>query len=84
MDLTFSSCIVSQSSDRSVTPSQSLNETLSTSHRASVLVQVPARFVMVLRRVMYVPPMEGSLILAWNAIIDTNIEYVKICNAGRE
>ena len=65
---------MSQSSERSVTPSQSLKETLSTSHRASVLIQVPARLAIVLSRVIYVPPIDGSLILAWNAIIETNIE----------
>ena len=80
LKLTFNSCIVSQSSVRSLTPSQSLKETLSTSHRARVLIQVPARLVMVLSRVMYVPPMEGSLILAWNAITDTNMEYANTCD----
>ena len=52
MQLTFNSCMVSQSRDWSVTPSQSLKDTLSTSQRASVLIQVPARLVMVLSRVM--------------------------------
>jgi len=33
------------------------------------------RFETVLSSVMYVPPMIGSLTLAWNAIWDTNILY---------
>ena len=73
--ITCNSCRVSQSREKSVTPSQSFSDTVSTNHKAIVLGQVPARFMMVLRRVMYVPPMAGSLILAWNAIPDTNIEY---------
>ncbi len=71
---TSNSCKVSQSRVSSLTPSQSLIETLSVSQRASVPTQVPAMFIIVLRSVMYVPPMTGSLILAWNAIPDTNIE----------
>jgi hypothetical protein len=66
---------VSQSRVKSVTPSQSLNDTLSTSQRDSVPGHIPARFDTVLRRVMYVPPIAGSLILAWNAMVETNIEY---------
>ena len=55
---------------------------MSTSQRARVPVHVPAMLDMVLRSVMYVPPILGSLILALNAIIDTNIEYTKTWKKG--
>ena len=48
-------------------------------------IYLPPRFVIVLRRVIQVPPTAGSLTWAKKAIIDTNIEYkvtlkqIRIC-----
>ena len=47
---------------------------ISTSHKATVLGHVPPKLLRVFNNVMYVPPDRGSLILAKNAIIDTNIQ----------
>ena len=30
------------------------------------------------------PPIVGSLTLAWNAIVETNMEYVNTCTVERE
>lgn len=47
---------------------------ISTSHKATVLGHVPPKLLRVFNNVMYVPPDRGSLILAKNAIFDTNMQ----------
>lgn len=56
-------------------PSHCLDVSGSTSHRASVDGQFPPRLVTVFRRVMYVPPITGSLTLAWKAMQATYMLY---------
>ena len=41
---------------------------------------LPPKFDTVLSRVIYVPPIRGSLTFALNAIIDTNMLYNVTCN----
>ncbi|KAE9541567.1 hypothetical protein AGLY_003558 [Aphis glycines] len=45
-------------------------------HNAAVLAQAPPKFVNVFNKVILVPPNNGSLIRAKNAITATNIEYI--------
>ena len=49
--------------------------TWSTNQREKEFVHIDPKFAKVLRKVMYVPPITGSLILAKNAIIATNMAY---------
>lgn len=73
--LTSASAFQSQSKPSISPPWQDFQESASTNQRATVLGQFPPRLVTVFSRVMYVPPILGSLILALKAIIATNIEY---------
>ena len=47
----------------------------STSHKTKVVGHTEPRLVIVFRSVMKVPPIVGSLILAWKAMMDTNMLY---------
>ena len=46
----------------------------STNHNIKVDGHTDPRFEMVFNKVMNVPPIAGSLIFAWKAMIETNIE----------
>lgn len=60
-------------------PTHSFTVRGSTSQRATVDGQFPPRLDTVFKRVMYVPPIRGSLTLALKAIIDTYMLYSVTC-----
>lgn len=60
-------------------PTHSFTVRGSTSQSATVEGQFPPRLDTVFKRVMYVPPIRGSLTLALKAIIDTYMLYRVTC-----
>ena len=75
LKLTSIWCLLSQSNPLWLAPMHDFHVNGSTNHNINVLGQLPPRLVTVLSRVMYVPPMAGSLTRACMDIMATYILY---------